>query len=115
MFSSKKWIKNKKDFELVHRYGRFFSFGNISLKIKKNLDQTRFGISIGIKFSPKAVRRNLIKRRLREILRQIKNEVKPGFDIVVMVKKDEAELVSSRVLRENLIKCLKNSNLTVKK
>ncbi len=107
-------IKNE-NFALVHRYGRFFSFGNLILKVKKNdLGITRIGFSIGLNFSKKAVERNKIKRQLRAIAFQELNQIKPGFDIIVMVKKIENKAVASAELEKNWKSALEKGKLIIK-
>jgi len=92
----------KKDFEEIHRSGSFFSFGRLSLKTKKNnLNKTRIGFSIGIKFSPKAVERNKIKRQLREIARKDLGKLREGFDIIISVNSKEKNTPSEE-LEKNL-------------
>jgi len=57
------------------------------IKYKPNsLGKNRFRIIVSLKVSKKAVIRNKIKRRIREILRQF--DVKQGYDIVVITNKE---------------------------
>jgi ribonuclease P protein component len=70
------------------------------MKMRENgLPHSRFGVVVGLKVHKKAVRRNLIKRRIREILRKHLEEVVPGRDVMIMVNAkaldaDYAELES---------------------
>ena len=52
---------------------------------ENGLPHSRFGVVVGLKVHKKAVRRNLIKRRLREIIRKHLDEVLPGRDVMIMV------------------------------
>ncbi|PIU08589.1 MAG: ribonuclease P protein component [Candidatus Moranbacteria bacterium CG_4_8_14_3_um_filter_34_16] len=107
MLSLSNRITKNKDFEEVHKKGDFFSFGIVFLKIKKNnLGYTRFGISIGLKFSKKATERNKIKRKLRLILDQKFPSVKKGFDIVIGIKKRDG-LPDNQELMRDIEKSLK--------
>lgn len=55
----------------------------LHIKYKPNhLTKNRFRIIVDLKVSKKAVIRNKIRRRLKEILRQF--EMKQGYDIVVI-------------------------------
>ncbi|MDR3558852.1 MAG: ribonuclease P protein component [Candidatus Pacebacteria bacterium] len=93
MLPPKNRLIKKKDFETVHRLGRFFSFGLLAAKVSRNTrEETRLGFAVGIKFSKKAVQRNRIKRQLREIVRLNLEKIKPGFDVVVVVRKTQDEL-----------------------
>jgi len=88
MLSGINRLKKKKDFEYVFKQGRGLKQGFISLKFTKNgLGATRFGFVVGQKVSPKAVIRNKVKRRLREIARSKLEDIKKGFDVVVVANK----------------------------
>lgn len=101
-----------KDFELVYRFGGSFSSEDIFLKIRENnLKKTRIGFSIGIKFSPKAVVRNRIKRQLREIVRKEIKNIKKGYDAVISVKKKTKKEFSSQELKNSLLEVLKKAKL----
>lgn len=92
----------EKDFKEIHQSGSFFSFGRLSLKIKKNnLNKTRVGFSVGIKFSPKATERNRLKRQLRELVGKNLKKTKKGFDLIISVNSKEKEF-SSEELEKNL-------------
>lgn len=112
-------VKNRlilsKDFDSVHKLGRFFSFGQVFLKISKNdFLETRIGISIGIKFSKKAVDRNKAKRQLREIIKKQLDNLKPGFDVVIMLKKEKNPPIYSK-LEQEIGEIFLKSGLIVKK
>lgn len=103
-----------KDFDLVYKNGRFFSFESVVLKVLKNeTENTRVGLSIGIKFSPSAVSRNKVKRWLREIVKKHLKEIKNGFDIIIIPKK-EKENLTYQALEQNLKNALQRGNLIVK-
>lgn len=89
MISPENRLTKGKDFDYTHRTGRFFSGGSLRVKIAKNgLNKTRIGISVGLKFSLLATVRNKAKRLLREIAKKHLDEIKPGFDIIIMIKKE---------------------------
>ncbi|MCK4454326.1 ribonuclease P protein component [Candidatus Parcubacteria bacterium] len=78
-------LKNKKDFDIVFREGKGYKGDFLFLKVKNNnLGFSRFGIVVGKKVSNKAVIRNKIKRRLREILRKKTDRIKKGVDIILI-------------------------------
>lgn len=114
MLPYKNRLLYKKDFEVVYRYGDFFSFGNVLLKVNKNqTDQTRVGFSIGIKFSKKAVERNRVKRQLRDIIYKSLRKMQKGFDVVVMIKKGERKPLNSQSLEKDLLGALEKGNLII--
>ena len=80
-------IVKEKDFKQVFRKGKYLSQDLLNLKyVKNNLDKSRFGFTIGLKISKKAVIRNKIKRQMTEIIRHNLPSIKKGFDIVIMPK-----------------------------
>ncbi len=82
-------LHKETDFKKVHQKGNFTRGKHLVLKVMpNNLKVSRFGIIVSNKTSPKPTIRNLIKRRLREIIRlELKaDHIKPGFDVVVMTK-----------------------------
>jgi len=102
----------KKDFAKVQRLGRFFSSDQISLKVLENgLNEARIGIIVGKKFSVKAVERNNLKRRLREIARQKIKQVKRGWDVVIMAKQSQNKIKSSETLEVAFEKMLKEAEI----
>lgn len=112
MLPCKNRLLETKDFEAINRTGSFFSFGDVFLKIKENkLKKTRIGFSIGLKFSPKAVVRNRVKRQLREIVRKEMENIKEGLDIMISLKKSAKKEFSSQELRDDFLGALKKAKL----
>jgi ribonuclease P protein component len=67
----------------VYRQGRRRTAREFTIFLRPNgLDLSRFGWSIK-KALGAAVRRNRIRRRLREIIRLHLREISPGWDIVI--------------------------------
>lgn len=80
-------LAKEQDFKLLARKGRPASLDLFSAKVlPNNLAHSRFGIVISAKVSKKAVVRNLIKRRLAEVIRLNLNQIKPGYDVMILVK-----------------------------
>ena len=78
----------KKDFDSVFKNGRKYSLSGVKIYLKinnNNLEQSRFGFIVSKKISRKAVVRNRIKRRLREIVRANLADIKKGVDVVIVV------------------------------
>ena len=85
MFSPKNRLRNKKDFDRVFKKGKGYKQGFLFLKVLNNdLGFNRFGIIVSKKISNKAVVRNKIKRRLREILKRKTDRIKKSLDIVFL-------------------------------
>ncbi len=101
----------KKDFDNVWKSGRS-AFGRfLGVKVTKNgLTENRFGITVGLKFSKKAVERNKIKRRLREILRRKYPNVNHGFDVAITVL-PAARLSDFEDLKKEIEWCFRKLNM----
>jgi len=55
---------------------------------KNNLDVSRFAVVVGTKVSKSAVVRNRIRRQVREVIRTRLAEIKPGFDVMMLIRKE---------------------------
>ncbi|OGN09763.1 MAG: ribonuclease P protein component [Candidatus Yanofskybacteria bacterium RIFCSPHIGHO2_02_FULL_41_11] len=95
-------LTKDKDIKLVFSRGRSVKGPLFFIKfIENNLDCARIAVIISKKVSPKAVTRNLIKRRIHEALRTgQKNFLKKNFDVTVtaipaIVGKDLKEINSN--------------------
>lgn len=87
MFARACRLAKEKDIEKVFRNGRSASSPNLFLRFCPNhLLKTRITVVAGLKVHKKAVKRNLIKRRLREVLRLNYAKITPGFDLVLVAK-----------------------------
>ena len=76
-------LVRRAEYDAVYRDGRRRSSRQFTAFLRPNdLDLSRFGWSIK-KALGSAVRRNRIRRRLREILRLHQQEIAPGWDIVI--------------------------------
>jgi len=89
-FLKQERIRRRKDFLTVYYKGRKTAHGGLAVHaLATGRTWTRLGISVGRKFG-RAVKRNEIKRRLREIFRLCKHELKPGHDVVITVRREAA-------------------------
>jgi ribonuclease P protein component len=90
------------EYDAVYREGRRRSSREFTLFLRPNgLDCSRFGWSIK-KALGNAVRRNRIRRRLREILRLHRQEIAPGWDIVIHPRSSAATAEFSALQAELL-------------
>ena len=80
-------IKKRIDFENLFRKSKAIAGKLVFFKVKKNnVGSSRFCIVVSSKISKKAVVRNKIKRRIREISKKIYPGLKPGFDIAIIAR-----------------------------
>lgn len=91
-------LKKKRDFENIFKTGKISRGDFLIVREAKNgLGITRCGFVVSNKISPKAVVRNKIRRRLRDIVRKKMQDFKTSKDIVVAAlpgieKKDFSEI-----------------------
>jgi len=113
MLTQKNRLKKKKDFERVFKEGKGLKEDFLILKMSENnLSQSRFGFIVGTKISKKAILRNKLKRRLRELVRGKIGKIKKGFDIILIAQPGlenrdfwELEEISTRIFsRAKLLK-----------
>lgn len=79
-------LKLEKDFSQLARSRKIAFSKALGLKMRENgLPHSRFGVVVGLKVHKKAVRRNLIRRRIREIVRKHLPQIQPGRDVMIMV------------------------------
>lgn len=90
------------DYDAVYRAGRRKSSREFTIFLRPNgLSVSRFGWSIK-KALGTAVRRNRIRRRLREIVRLHRQEITPGWDIVIHPRSSAATADFSALAEELL-------------
>jgi ribonuclease P protein component len=85
MLPQKNRIKLDKEFDRAFKLGHSFYSTILGIKAVDNgLDYNRVGVMISTKVSKKAVIRNLIKRRIKSILRAEFPKMKFGKDLVIL-------------------------------
>jgi ribonuclease P protein component len=94
-------LKEKRDFNRVFRRGRGVANAKISVKAAgNNLVNSRFAFVVGTAVSKRAVRRNRLRRQMREVVRARLDRIKPGFDVVLMTRPAALDLNFQELGRE---------------
>ncbi len=84
MLTKENRLIKQRDFERVFKQGKYCKQDLVFLRVEKNnKDVSRFGFVVPKKVSKKAVVRNRIKRRMREIIRKRLSGIKKGVDVVL--------------------------------
>lgn len=112
MLSREYKLKKDNDFKKVFEKGKFYHSDFIKIRFLKNdLKVTRFGIVVSSKISKKAVSRNRIRRRLEEIIRIRLDQIRSGFDIVVLF---EPEVIGKnhKQIEQVFVNLIKEAKLT---
>jgi len=97
------YLNRKIQYESVYDRGSSWAGREIVIRVSPNgLDVSRYGFAVGRRVG-KAVVRNKVKRRLREILRQ--TPLQPGHDIVIIARASAAKADYSGLVKavENLL------------
>lgn len=92
-------LKREKDFQRTLK-GKVRETRNLRIfSVDNSLEHPRFGIIVSKKVAKKAVKRNRIKRIIREAIR-LNMQVFPKKDFVIIVKRDISELKRQDMERE---------------
>jgi len=104
-------LVHRAQYDVVYRESRRRTSREFTVFLRPNgLDLSRFGWSIK-KALGNAVRRNRIRRRLREIVRLHRQEIAPGWDIVIHPRSSAATAKFS-ALEGELLKLLPQASLS---
>jgi len=80
-------LKRAEDIKATFDEGQWGSTPTLRLVLRhNNLPQSRFAVAVSKQFG-NAVARNLIKRRMREVIRLAKAQLPGGFDAVILPSK----------------------------
>jgi ribonuclease P protein component len=83
-------LRKAKDFERVYRRGRTTRVNTLLFRsILNNLDTSRIGVVVSRKVAKSSVRRNRLRRQVREFWEKLGERKRPGLDIIVTVIKDQ--------------------------
>lgn len=91
-FGRSKRLVRRSDFQRLFQEGRGFRGAWMVLKILPNgTPRRRFGCTIRRKVFPEAVRRNRIKRWLREAFRRNQRDIQAGLDYLAVITRSPDE------------------------
>lgn len=112
MLSREKRLVKGRDFDRAYQKGKRVSSASFNISFVQNRSQiTKIGVVVGKKFSKKATERNRAKRIFREAVRAIYNDICPGFDIVLFVKKTNTQEPKIEVIKTELKKTLEKAGV----
>ncbi len=85
MFKKENRLRKQKDFDRVFKKGKSSFDKTLGVKIRANsLGLNRFGVVVGSKVSKKAVKRNRIKRQIREAAKLYDQKQREGKDVLII-------------------------------
>lgn len=103
-------IKNNNEYKSVYNCNDSISDYNLVLFLKKNnYGYNRFGFTAAKKIK-KAVTRNFIRRRMKEIVRLNEHKLKEGYDFIFMARVNASES-DYKSLEKSFNKLIKRKNL----
>jgi ribonuclease P protein component len=111
MLQRKNRLTAARDFTRIFKKGKVVHAGPLSLRMVANQGEaSRVAFVVSTKVSKRAVVRNQLKRRLREVVRLRTKDLVPGWDVVVMTKAQAADMPSD-LLRRTMEELLKKARL----
>ena len=103
-------LKDNRDFQRLYHKGKRSVSGLFAVYYRQNgTSDVRIGITAGKKIGC-AVKRNRIRRQIREVLRLSSDSLNPGFDIVI-VARTRAIGKAWQELLEDLLNLLRSGGL----
>lgn len=104
-------LRGEKNFKRLMRQGRSFFSPTLVLRIvSNNQPEPRFAFVVPAKAIKKAVDRNKLKRRAREIVRADLAHIKPGYDMLITMRKPALEC-TYQALRDQLLTMLMKTRM----
>lgn len=107
-------IKKNYEFKNLFSKGRFYYGENIHFYIKKSSSSTnKLGIAISRK-QGKAIRRNRIKRLIRENYKEFESNIQSGTQILIVVnRKKDLKDITFYDVQEDFYRTLKKAEILV--
>jgi ribonuclease P protein component len=106
-------LRHRRDFQAVYEGGKRYHGSDLTViaRLDPSLGTTaplatadplpsRFGLSVSLKVSKKAVLRNRLKRQIRAVIGELLPEIQPGWRAIVVVRPNAAGCNYEHFLRE---------------
>lgn len=105
-------LKKNTDFQNVFKNGQWYSGDCIVIYVfKNNEEKNEVGFAVGKKIA-KSVKRNRIRRVMREAYRLLENNIQVGNNIVIVWKSSvDLSIVNIYNIKNDLEKCLRKAQI----
>jgi ribonuclease P protein component len=111
MLKKENRIRLKNNFDQVFKHGTSFYYKMLGVKVLSNkLDLSRLGVVVSTKVSKKAVKRNQLKRIIRDFFQDNLEKIEKGKDVIIITLPDIENKEKSEI-KEVLFKAFKKMNL----
>lgn len=102
MLASKYRLNGVKNYERVKSEGRIVQskYFGVAVYERKDNESSKFGFIISTKIAKDATQRNRIKRALSEAVRQVLTQLKNGYDVAFLAKKEIARMSTDEIMVE---------------
>ena len=106
-------LKKNHEFQKVFKRGAWYSSNLLNVYILKNGKNLNYiGIAVGKKVSKSSVKRNRIRRLIREAYRLNENKIKSGLNIIMVWKTNcPFELANFQDIQQDLLYCFKKADI----
>lgn len=86
-------VKKNSEFQEIFRTGKSFANRELVIYYKEKHTQHhfRYGVSVGKKIG-NAVTRNKIKRHIREVFKDMQQQIKPNIDMIIIARKPTVQM-----------------------
>ncbi|HEY4599841.1 MAG TPA: ribonuclease P protein component [Cerasibacillus sp.] len=108
-------VKDNRDFQHIFKHGKSFANRQLVLYYLEKPDQTHFrvGLSVGTKIG-NAVKRNQIKRYLRQAFHELENDIQDTYDMIVIARQPTKNMEFHEI-KKSLLHLLRKKKLLKKK
>lgn len=109
-------LKKNYEFQKTLKRGKWYNSNLVNIYIDENNKKDNYiGIAVGKKVSKSSVKRNRIRRIIKEAYRLNENKIKKGINIVIVWKTScSHELANFQVIEKDILFCFKKANLFLK-
>ncbi len=103
-------LKKNREYKKIYEEKNYITNNIMTLYIGKNEKEKRIGFSVSKKVGNSVVRHTII-RRLREIYREEKKNIKDFYDVIIVCKRSAKEATYEELKRNFLFLCKRKNIL----